>query len=239
MMARIIGIGGRDNPGRTYYNYNMLYIVGTPIGNLEDITFRAVSVLRAVEKIYCEDTRRTKVLCDRYTITTPLESFHQHSAAKIEKIIGQLKQGIELAYVSDAGTPGIQDPGGQLVQAARAAGILVVPIPGPSAVTTLLSVAGIPTDNFRFAGYVPTKKGRQTFLKSLLAAESPVVFFETPHRFHKLLTELEALGGVGQELIVGRELTKKFEQIVRGTPAELREIIKEPLGEFVLVTAPR
>lgn len=216
----------------------MLYIVATPIGNLEDITFRAVEILKTVEKIYCEDTRRTRVLCDRCTITTPLESFHQHSSGKTERIVNELKLGTNIAYVTDAGTPGIQDPGGALVEAARTAGVTVVPIPGPSSVTALLSVCGVPTDSFRFAGYVPTKKGRETFIKEILTDPDPVVFFETAPRLHKLFEQLKNLGGENRTLVVGRELTKQFEEIQTGTPTELESYFSEPRGEFVLVLTP-
>lgn len=215
--------------------HGQLFIVATPIGNLRDITLRALDTLKSVEKIYCEDTRRTRILLAGCSIKTPIESFHQYSLGKIAKIIDELKSGADLAYVTDAGTPGIQDPGGQLVAAAREAGIQVVPVPGASSVTTLLSVSGIPTDEFYFAGYVPTKKGRQTFIKKILAFDVPVVFFETAPRLHKLFDQLIALGGADRTLIVGRELTKKFEEIRTGTPAELKVDFIKPLGEFVLV----
>lgn len=217
----------------------MLYIIATPIGNLADITFRAVETLKAVDKIYCEDTRRTRVLLDHYQIHKPLESYHHHSDHKIPTIVRELRDGLAIAYVSDAGTPGLSDPAGKLVAAARTAGIPISPLPGPSAVTALLSVAGIYANEYRFASYVPTKKGRQTFIKTVLAENVPVVFFETGRRFYKLLDEIENLAGGEREFITGRELTKKFEQIVKGKPAELRELITDPLGEFVLVSVPR
>lgn len=216
----------------------MLYIVATPIGNLGDITFRAVEVLKSVDKIYCEDTRRTATLLRHYHIEKPTASFHQHSPGKIESIIKELKEGMDLAYVSDAGTPGIQDPGGQLVAAAREAGVEVSPLPGASSVTALLSVSGIPTDNYFFTGYVPTKKGRQTFIKKILTFNSPVVFFETAPRLHKFLDQLIDLGGSDRSLIVGRELTKQFEEIQTGKPEELKELINKPRGEFVLIFIP-
>lgn len=214
----------------------MLYIVATPIGNLEDITYRAVETLKSVDKIYCEDTRRTKILCQKYDIETGLESFHQHSEGKIARIIEQLESGADIAYVSDAGTPAIQDPGGKLVEQVRQSGIKIVPVPGPSAVTALLSVAGISADKFCFAGYVPTKKGRQTFIKEILNSSVPAVFFETAPRFIKLLDQLEELGGSGRTLIVGRELTKQFEEIIAGRVNELRDIRLQ--GEFVVVILP-
>lgn len=217
----------------------MLYIVATPIGNLEDITFRAVEVLKSVQKIYCEDTRRTRILSARFGIETPLESFHHYSDQKIAGIIHALEQGMDFAYVSDAGTPGIADPGGKLVEAAQKAGVQVVPIPGASSVTALLSVAGILANEYRFAGYVPTKKGRQTFIKKLLASDEPVVFFETAPRIQKFFDQVIELGGADREFIAGRELTKKFEEIKRGYPAELKEDFVKPLGEFVLISVPR
>src|SRR3989344_5500553 len=168
----------------------MLYIVATPIGNLGDITFRAIETLKAVDKIYCEDTRRTSKLINHFDIKKPLESFHEHSEGKIERIIEELKSGDKIAYLSDAGTPGINDPGGKLVATARKAGITVSPIPGPSSVTALLSVAGIAADKFCFMGFVPTKKGRETFIKKMLSSENPVVFFETAPRLHKLFDQL-------------------------------------------------
>lgn len=213
----------------------MLYVVATPIGNLKDITFRAVEILKSVDKIYCEDTRRTKILLDAYNITTPIDSFHHHSDYKIPSIIRELKDGKSLAYVSDAGTPGVADPAGKLVSEARQAGIGVVPIPGPSAVTAILSVAGIYANEYQFWGYVPTKKGRQTFLRSVLAEKKPVVFFETAPRLIKLFDELIANGAGNRLLIVGRELTKQFEEIKLGTAGELREQFTAPKGELVLV----
>jgi len=213
----------------------MLYIVATPIGNLDDMTFRAVEVLKNVEKIYCEDTRRTRVLYARFGINTPLESFHHHSDNKIDGIIDSLKKGSDLAYVSDAGTPGIQDPGGKLVAAAQLENISISPIPGPSSVTAILSVAGISANEYCFYGYVPTKKGRQTFVKKLLGSTSPTVFFETAPRLAKLFDLIIELGGEERELIVGRELTKKFEEIKRGKVVELKEYFTKPKGEFVLI----
>ncbi len=212
-----------------------LYIVATPIGNLEDITLRALDTLKNVAKIYCEDTRRTKILLVRFNLKKSLESFHAHSLGKIEKIVRELESGLDIAYVTDAGTPGIQDPGGQLVAATREAGITVVPIPGPSSVTAILSVAGIAVDEFYFAGFIPTKKGRQTFLKKILSHDQPVVLFETAPRLSKLFDQLIALGGADRTLIVGRELTKKFEEIRVGTPAELKQLFSQPRGEFVIV----
>ena len=219
----------------------MLYIVATPIGNLQDITLRALEVLKSVDAIYAEDTRRTKLLLNYYDIKKPVYSLHHHSSdSQIETVICGLKDGDSYAYVTDAGTPGIADPGGKLVEKVQVeTDIPVVPIPGPSAVTALLSVAGIYANQFRFAGYVPTKKGRQTFIKKLIASEDPVVFFETAPRIQKFFDQVIELGGTEVEFVVGRELTKKFEQITRGYPSELKGDFPKPLGEFVLVSVPR
>jgi 16S rRNA (cytidine1402-2'-O)-methyltransferase len=215
----------------------MLHVVATPIGNLQDITLRAVEVLAGAQKIYCEDTRRTRVLCAAHNIETPLESFHQHSTGKIDQIIGEIKAGLTIAYVTDAGTPGIQDPGGLLVERAHQEQIRVVPIPGPSSVTAILSVAGVPADSYWFAGYVPTKKGRQTFVKKLLSCDETVVFFETAPRLLKLFDQLIEFDGAQRTMIIGRELTKQFEEVRRATVAEHRDYYRSnPLkGELVLV----
>ncbi|QQG49898.1 MAG: 16S rRNA (cytidine(1402)-2'-O)-methyltransferase [Candidatus Berkelbacteria bacterium] len=213
----------------------MLYIVSSPIGNLKDITFRAVETLQTVEKIYCEDTRRTKILLEHYHIVKPLESYHHHSDYKIPSIVKELKAGKNLAYLSDAGTPGIADPAGKLVAAARQAAVEVVPIPGASSVTAILSVAGIYANAYQFWGYVPTKKGRETFIKELLVAKLPVVFFETAPRLQKFFTQVKELGGGSQWFLVGRELTKQFEEIASGTPEELSTHFATPKGEFVIV----
>lgn len=215
-----------------------LYIVGTPIGNLDDVTLRAIETLKKVERIYAEDTRRSRILLNHYEISTPLDSFHHHSSPqKLAAIIEQLAAGHDLALVTDAGTPALADPGGLLVQAAHQAGILVVPIPGVSAVTTLLSVAGTPANQFYFAGYVPTKKGRQTFVKNILANTATVVFFETAPRLVKFLELCQEFGGADRVLVVGRELTKQFEEVQRGTVAEILKHFQAnvPRGELTLV----
>ena len=156
----------------------MLYIVATPIGNLSDITFRAIDVLKFVDLILCEDTRQTKKLLDHYAISKPLVSYHQHSKIeKIDYIIGELKSGKNLALVSDAGTPGISDPGNMLVEAVLKEGIQIVPIPGPSAVVTALSASGFPTDTFIFYGFMPHKKGKETLLKQIATSDKVVVFY--------------------------------------------------------------
>ncbi len=218
----------------------MLFITATPIGNLGDITFRAIETLKSADKIYCEDTRRTRQLLQAYQIDKPLESYHHHSDFKIPGIIHELKSGQSIAYVSDAGTPGIADPAGKLVAAARAAGVTVSPIPGPSAVTALLSVAGIYANEYQFLGYVPTKKGRQTFIRTILCEKVPVVFFETAPRLVKFFHELVTADGADRVLVVGRELTKQFEEIRSGTAAELADYFTThpPKGELVLTLTP-
>jgi 16S rRNA (cytidine1402-2'-O)-methyltransferase len=215
--------------------FGTLYIVATPIGNLEDITFRAVRVLKEADLIACEDTRHTKILLARYEISKPLVSYHQHSRLqKVEELLAELGAGKNIAVVSDAGTPGISDPGGMLVKRALESGINVVPIPGPSALSALASVAGIPMERFLFLGFLPHKKGRETLFKKILESEMPVIFYESPHRF---LKTLEVLARSDGRVIVGRELTKKFEEVVRGPAREVFEKFsdKKILGEFVII----
>lgn len=226
-----------------------LYIVGTPIGNLEDITYRAVKILGEVDLIACEDTRHTKILLDKYKIKKPLVSFHQHSQiTKIEYLIDELKSNKNIALVTDAGTPGISDPGGVLIQEVvkqysnkALEQIQIVPIPGPSAITTLLSVAGIPTDSFLFLGFLPKKKGRQTLFRNLLKSSGmklyeAIVFYESPYRIVTTLKELQLSVG-NYEVIIGRELTKQFEEIYRGKIAEAITHFsqKNPRGEFTII----
>lgn len=214
-----------------------LYIIGSPIGNLKDITLRSLEVLQSVDKIYCEDTRRTRNLLEKYEIRKPIDSLHHHSnPKKIQQIINELENNMAIAYLSDAGTPGIADPGGILVQRVREAGLQVVPIPGPSAVTTLLSVSGLPCDQYYFMGYLPTKKGRQTAIKKLIESDVTTVFFETAPRMLKFLREIQEFGGNGCYLVVGRELTKQFEEIVTGLPKEVEYHFEThlPKGEFVI-----
>ena len=237
----------------------MLYIVATPIGNLEDITLRALKILKEVDFILCEDTRVTKKLLDRYRIQKPLISYHQHSRLqKIEFILKLLKEGKNLALVSDAGTPGISDPGNKLIsylvnQAIReertklpnypSTQVPIVPIPGPSALTAALSISGFPTDKFLFLGFPPHKKGRQKFFQEIINSKYPVVFYESPHRIIKLLTDLHRLilsKSENRQVVVCRELTKKFETIYRGRIDEvIKKIEKNKIkGEFVIVVSP-
>ncbi|MDD2646773.1 MAG: 16S rRNA (cytidine(1402)-2'-O)-methyltransferase [Patescibacteria group bacterium] len=218
----------------------MLYIIATPIGNLKDITLRALEVFKEVDYILCEDTRVTQKLLAHYQISKPLISYHQHSRlAKIDYIVKLLKEGKNLALVSDAGTPGISDPGNQLIQLLITnykLPITVIPIPGPSAAIAALSISGFSTDRFMFLGFPPHKKGRQKFLKEVGVAKETVVFYESTHRIEKLLNELMTMDDK-LNMVVARELTKKFETIYRGTPSEILEQIKndDKRGEFVVV----
>lgn len=212
-----------------------LYIVATPIGNLEDITFRALRILKEVDFIVCEDTRVTKILLDHYDIKTPTISYHEHSPTeRMERIMEALNQGKNLALVSDAGTPGISDPGGKLVEYVRYAS--VVPIPGPSALAAAASIAGFNMDRFVFMGFPPVKKKRKKFFEEVCAAPYPVILYESPYRIEKTLEELGAMGKE-LEVIVCRELTKKFETIYRGNIKSVLGDLRrgERKGEFVVI----
>jgi 16S rRNA (cytidine1402-2'-O)-methyltransferase len=211
-----------------------LYIVATPIGNLEDITLRALRILKKVDLILCEDTRVTRKLLDRYGIKLPLESYHQHSKLqKTAKIIELLKSGKNLALVSDSGTPGISDPGNKLISEIKDLAE-IIPIPGPSAIISAASISGFPMDKFVFLGFPPHKKGRQKFFTELAEYKYPVVIYESPHRIIKTLKELKTHGEF--DIVVGRELTKQFETIYRGRAEEIIiKLEKEgPKGEFVV-----
>ena len=214
-----------------------LFVVATPIGNLGDITLRALEVLRAVGHIAAEDTRHTAKLLRHYEITTPLISYHEHNRRRqLPRILVLLSQG-DVALVSDAGTPGISDPGAELVTAADAAGHDVVPLPGPSALSAILSVAGCEPGPVHFLGFLPRKrKGRRDLIERYAAFPGVTVFFETPHRLHAALADIAAVVGA-QQLVVGRELTKLHEEIVRGPAAVVgaQLALKPPRGEFVLL----
>ncbi len=219
-----------------------LYIVATPIGNLGDMTFRAVETLKDVDFVIAEDTRHSKILFKKYDIDTSLKSFHaQSSDTKISELVKAIAGGKTAAYISDAGTPGISDPGFRLVHATVKQGIEVIPIPGASALTTLLSVAGVPVDSFQFHGFLPHKKGRQTLLKSFTDAKMAHVFYESVHRFPKLLEELSTFVGDDRVIVVGRELTKMYEEIFRGTVSEAQQNFTKDntKGEFAIVVAPK
>ena len=227
--------------------FRMLYIVATPIGNLEDITLRAISVLRSADFILAEDTRVTRVLLDKYSIPTKSISYHQHSGfKKIEQIIELLKEGKNLALVTDAGTPGINDPGNYLVMKCLEAmpDLKIVPIPGSNAAITALSVSGFPSDKFIFLGFPPHKKGRMTFFQRINLLEDTIVLYESKYRILKALKELKELSLVGErQIVVSRELTKQFETIYRGTVDQIMLKLSSHkdnlLGEFVVVVGPR
>jgi 16S rRNA (cytidine1402-2'-O)-methyltransferase len=232
-------------------------IVATPIGNLEDITLRALSTLSAADLILCEDTRVTRKLLDRHGISKPTRSYHAHSAiSRVEEIIALLKEGKHLALVSDAGTPGISDPGSELVKRIREEmaeelkieELKIESIPGPSALTAALSIAGVSCADFTFLGFLPHKKGRETLFKEIAASERAMIFYESPHRIMKTLESLEKhLGqeerskekGGAKHIVVCRELTKVFEQVVRGSAAEVRAYFEahpdKVRGEFVVI----
>jgi 16S rRNA (cytidine1402-2'-O)-methyltransferase len=216
----------------------VLYVVATPIGNLEDITLRALRILKEVDFIAAEDTRHTKKLLTHYDIPTPLTSYYDHiEADKAPALIAQLQAGKNIALVSDAGTPGIADPGYRLVKGAAEVGIAVVPIPGPSTVTALLSVGGLPTDRFAFEGFLPAKSShRRKVLQQLKDEERTLIFFESPHRLLESLLEIEAVLGA-RLIVIGRELTKRYEEVLRGTISEVRAslLTREVKGEVALL----
>lgn len=223
-----------------------LSVVATPIGNLADMTYRAVTVLQAADYILCEDTRVTGKLLARYNIDTPTKRYDAHASERThQQILANLAAGQHIALVSDAGTPGVSDPGVLLIQRARQAGVRLEAIPGPSAVTAAVSLAGFTGNQFSFLGFVPQKKGRQTFFQSLAAYEHPVVFFESTHRIMKTLqslvdvtTEIPA----DWDVAVARELTKLHEEFVSGTPAEVLQYFTDhpehQRGEFVVLVNP-
>ena len=205
-----------------------LYLVATPIGNLEDITLRALRVLRSADRIACEDTRQTRKLLDRYGITTPTISSHEHNEAeRSRQLIEELKKGARIAVVSDAGTPGISDPGMVLAAAAIAAGIPVYPIPGASAILAALVASGLSTEPFSFIGFLPPKAGaRRTALENLAAGLSQpatLVLYEAPHRIADTLADVEAVWGPDCRVVLARELTKLHEEFLRGTVQEVRQ----------------
>ena len=215
-----------------------LFVVATPIGNLEDITLRALRVLKEVDVIACEDTRRTRALLAHFDIHTPTVSYFEHNKlVRGPQLLRQLAEGRSVALVTDAGTPGISDPGFMLVRDARAAGVAVVPVPGPAAVTAVLSAAGIPADRFVFDGFLPIKHGRRVNrLTALRELETTIVLYESPHR---ILATLEAIATVfgAREIVVAREVTKQFEEIVRAPAATHRDRLAAAgvRGEFTLV----
>ncbi len=217
-----------------------LYLVPTPIGNLGDITFRAVEVLKSVDKILAEDTRTSGVLLKHYGITTPTESFHAFNEHKrTESVITRLQSGETLALITDAGTPGISDPGFMLARAAAEADIKVESLPGATAFVPALVKSGLPSDKFVFEGFLPHKKGRLTRLKILSEESRTMVFYESPHRLMKTLEQFAEFMNPDRHVSVSREITKKFEETVTGSVSEVIEHFKEGTikGEFVIVLA--
>jgi 16S rRNA (cytidine1402-2'-O)-methyltransferase len=210
----------------------VLYVVGTPIGNLEDLTFRALRVLKEVDLIACEDTRQTRKLLDHYGIEKPAVSYHEHNEPeRAEELVKKLEQGMSIALVSDAGTPGIADPGYRVINLAIARGIPVVPLPGASALVSALVASGLPTDAFEFHGFLPAKSGqRRTALESFRNAEHTIVVYEAPHRIRETLEDLVAVLGPERPVVIARELTKVHEEFLRGTAAQLLEQLPEGEG---------
>ena len=217
------------------------YVVGTPIGNLDDLSTRAIETLRTVNAILTEDTRRTHILLERFGIKTPMISCHKfNEAARVEAMVARLKGGEALALVTDAGMPGVSDPGSRMVSACRQAGIAVTCIPGPSSVTTAVALCGFGGAGFVFGGFLPRKSGAlRKFLLQFAECEAPIVLFESPFRLLRILDEIEATLGP-RPLFVGRELTKKFEETVWGVPAEISKVFqgRTVKGEIVLVISP-
>ena len=234
-------------------------VVGTPIGNMDDVTLRALATLGAADLILCEDTRVTKKLLARHHISRPTLSYHAHSAlARVDEVIAALREGKRIALVSDAGTPGISDPGSELVRRIRAelaaeladGSAKIEAIPGPSALTSALSIAGVPCADFAFLGFLPHKKGRETLFKEIAAAERTMVFYESPHRIMKALASLSKEHGEGSKkkveapkkrVTVCRELTKIFEEVVSGTAEEVAAYFTahtdKERGEFVVIVS--
>jgi 16S rRNA (cytidine1402-2'-O)-methyltransferase len=218
-----------------------LYLVATPIGNLEDITLRALRVLRECDVVAAEDTRHSGQLLKHFGISKPLLSYFQfNEARRSEEILERLKRGEKIALITDAGSPGISDPGERVVKAAIAAGFRVEAVPGACALVAGLTASGLPTDEFHFVGFLPHKSGqRKNKLESLKAIKGTLVFYESPYRIEKLLTELNEVFSE-RETVLARELTKKFEEFLRGKPMELLEIAKKRKlkGEFVVLVGP-
>lgn len=216
----------------------ILYLVGTPIGNLEDITLRALRILKEADLIAAEDTRYTRKLLTHYDIHTSLTSFYEHNELKkTSYLMNYLKEGKKIALVSNAGMPGISDPGYCLIKEAIKEKIKIVPIPGPTALISALTVSGLPTDSFIFVGFLGRKKGKRVNkLKALKEEKRTLIIYEAPHRIKKVLREIKDILG-DRQIVVARELTKKFEEILRGKISEIEILFeeKEPRGEFTLI----
>ena len=220
-----------------------LYLVATPIGNLEDITLRALRILRSADRIACEDTRQTQKLLNHFGISTPTISYHLHNEGlRAEELLTQLKAGARIAVVSDAGTPGIADPGHEIASAAIAAGIPVFPIPGANAAISALIASGLSTESFIFHGFLPAKEGqRRTALEQLPRDNATHIFYEAPHRILDTLADIESVLGPTQPIAIARELTKLHEEFLRGTVTDVRtQLASRPVvrGEIVLLFSP-
>jgi 16S rRNA (cytidine1402-2'-O)-methyltransferase len=218
-----------------------LYIVATPIGNLEDMSFRAVRTLKEVDLIACEDTRHSRILLNHYEIKTPYTSFHSYTSdAKLSALALDLKNGKSIAIITDAGTPGISDPAWSLIKAAVSEGVKVIPIPGAAAFLTALMGAGLPLNDFSYLGFVPAKKGRQTFFELVKDSPRTAVFYESPHRLLKTLEQMNEIIGPLRACVLARELTKLHESFYRGTVADILALVKRsPIkGEMVLLVGP-
>ncbi|WFB36678.1 16S rRNA (cytidine(1402)-2'-O)-methyltransferase [Kiritimatiellota bacterium B12222] len=218
-----------------------LYLVGTPIGNLEDMTFRGVRTLQEVDVILAEDTRKTGILLNKYEISKPMVSCHEfNERSRVERVISEIESGKAVALVSDAGMPLISDPGSRLVQSVREAGLFITSIPGPTAVTTGLALSGWGQEGFIFLGFTPNKSaGRRRILEGLVDESLSVVLYESTHRIQKLMADIADILG-DRQVFIGRELTKKFETLKSGTAAELSEFLDlhSSKGEFVVVISP-
>lgn len=217
----------------------VLYVVATPIGNLEDITYRAVRTLREAGLIACEDTRHTRKLLDHYGIAAKLVSYHEHNEAeRAVELVQKLHEGVSIAQVSDAGMPGISDPGYRLIRLALEQGIRVVPVPGPSALVAALAASGLATDAFEFRGFLPAKSGqRRTMLEQVRGAVHTVIFYEAPHRIHESVHDIVAVLGPTRALVIAREMTKLHEEFLRGTAEEVQTAIRdrELKGEITIL----
>lgn len=216
-----------------------LYVVATPIGNLEDITYRAVRVLKEADLIACEDTRHTAKLLQHYGIDKPTVSYHEHNeAARADELVAKLTAGLNVAQVSDAGMPGISDPGYRVIKLAIERGVPVVPIPGASAVVAALAASGLPTESFQFLGFLPAKSGqRRTLLESLQEAQQTTVVYEAPHRIAETMKDIVELLGAERPVVLARELTKMHEEFIRGNAAQVLQRVQEHelKGEMTLL----
>ena len=219
--------------------HGVLYVVATPIGNLEDMTYRAVRILQEADLIACEDTRQTQKLLDHYGIKKPTVSYHEHNEAeRAQELLAKLEQGLSIAQVSDAGMPGISDPGNRVVSLAVERGFTVVPIPGASALTAALAASGLPTDAFEFRGFLPAKSGqRRTVLESLQGHAHTVVVYEAPHRIRETLQDIAEILGPQTPVVIARELTKIHEEFIRGHADQVLAVLQERelKGEITLL----